>query len=290
MFKEILLSGTIIAAASTLETYSQNREDIPLSCSSHIVVNTENVERKINHLSENDGIYDISKLVRESSYEEAWIFIPKKDLWIEIGYNETGWIEDSLSRSNSVQTDTSYIQKLMKENDELVMYHFHPIKDYDKPNDMISIKNEKTGALRRDIKTAIPSSEDLQCLVDLQKMYHKENKNGDISGIVVSHTGITEYFLTKSGKNILEEDIPLIVMSIFYSPRTDNVLDGEISKYEDVPDAALKYISPIIANKFISIWNNEFMKMKFYNHKEIMPREIREKTYLEKPLKKIGIK
>jgi len=150
MFKEIVASVMLAGCAyarGDLSTVVNNpskvdssdiketsRDNIPLSYMPHLVVNTKNTDRKVSFLSEDEGIADIKKLVDESGYEEAWVFNPKDKIWIETGYNETGWVVDSMGVRTGLSLDSLYILKLFDSLDSVVEYHFHPMYDY--PNNI----------------------------------------------------------------------------------------------------------------------------------------------------------
>lgn len=125
---------------------------------------TNNTEKK--------GIEEIRKI--NDGYEEAWLYLPEKQIWYEIGIKG-----DSTSTLLCSQT----VKKILNENPtikELIFYHNHPRKgEYNQPsnNDMFS-----------------------SLYANLNHLNHK------VTGKIITKEGIVEYSLNDKGKEILEKE------------------------------------------------------------------------------------
>ena len=78
--------------------------------------------RTIVKKNEEQGIKDLQQLVMDSESEEAFAYLPKKELWVEIG------VANSVSKEGAVSIDKVYVDmlavySLMKQNKHLVLYH-----------------------------------------------------------------------------------------------------------------------------------------------------------------------
>jgi hypothetical protein len=134
---------------------------------------------------ERQGIQDLRKLLGSSINEEAWAYLPKKKVWIEIGINET--ITD---RSISTTINCEKLEEIWRQNQEIIMYHIHPY---------LQIEDEKGRSY-----TAFPSHSDLEAMVKFSMEFYAGNPKGTITHKIASKYGITEYNLTEKGRELLK--------------------------------------------------------------------------------------
>ncbi len=89
--------------------------------------NLLNNARFIVHKNEKEGIKDMVELLNHAIYEECWIYLPEKELWVEIGKNEKVKydIEKNIFESGFEQY-LEYLDYLFVTNKKLVYYHIHP--------------------------------------------------------------------------------------------------------------------------------------------------------------------
>ncbi len=131
-----------------------------------------NLNEKIFYVTkknEADGIKNIQKISR--GYEEAWIYLPEKQIWYEYGI---------YSDSNSTTPFSPRIEEALKENPdirELIFYHNHPSKNSDWPS-------------VRDQLTLIKQN------FDFSKY--------KITGKILTQEGVIEYSLNSKGKELIE--------------------------------------------------------------------------------------
>ncbi|MCP4646610.1 MAG: hypothetical protein GY852_02600, partial [bacterium] len=95
-------------------------DGVPKRICDRLLVNTAVSCRTVVRQGEGAGIKDLRELTETVGLEEHWVFLPDKDLWIEIGFRE---------KLGSVEIDHDYLEKIIRGNDKLGVYHLHP-KNY----------------------------------------------------------------------------------------------------------------------------------------------------------------
>lgn len=230
-------------------------------------VNTSNLERIIAFLDEKQGIEQLQKLIKNTEYEDSWVYDKTNNIWIEIGYEESGWKTDSSGTYNKVSLDTSYISKILNSGNDIIFYHIHPIKNYPKPN----MNDEKIASLIKkygiDIiayqVSAFPSANDIQTMIKLQDEYYKKNPDGNIKHKIVSYLGVTEYNLTKkavkslsNNTNILYYDT--ILMNMLLYSKIVSIMDSKENNLENMEETAINNIMDVLSKR-----NNEYIEIKF---------------------------
>lgn len=152
--------------------------------------------------NEEDGIKDIIKINKD--YEEAWLYLPEKQVWYEIGI---------FSNSYSVKPYFPRIEEALKENKdikELVFYHNHLGEGFDRP-----------------------SMGDLVALVNQNRIFPKYK----IISKVITKDDITEYCLNSKTK---EEALKKIN---FWGYRWSLEKYDELSKYFDIKCANINLLN-----------------------------------------------
>ena len=84
----------------------------PIKYLNDIVVNNENDFRIVVKKTEKEGVKDIIKLCESSHYEDAWVYIPSKKLWVEVGIDEE-LHSNCLSFGSSYYYDIHYLESIM---------------------------------------------------------------------------------------------------------------------------------------------------------------------------------
>ena len=210
----------------------------------NLVVNTDNDFRCITRKDEQSGLEDMFKLSEESPYEEAWVFLPKKNLWIEVGYGEKFLITASRTEAgwfkhyeSAVALDREKINSLFKENREIHVYHIHT-RSKDEVNYFIEavvrtfgprtqeeieeLRKADTDNLER-VKNyrALPSKSDLKAMISQSLEFYKENQEGHMENRICSPKGITLYSITQKGRKDFTFPWPLSYLGILST--SDNV-------------------------------------------------------------------
>ena len=188
------LSKTLIALLATLALYGcsspshmhdsilKRERPIPLRKLESLVVNTDDSYKIYVEQTEEEGREQIRNLSITNSLEDAWVFIPKKNLWYEVGIN---------SKWNEITIDTIFLYEIMQENDEIVLHHPHP--------------SERFLFLSRGLRPeqAIPSKIDLENMIGRSTGFYRLQPEGNYAEAVVSHYGTIRYELTKLGVHYL---------------------------------------------------------------------------------------
>jgi hypothetical protein len=158
-------------------------------CCDKLAVNQTDV-RQIVPQNEEEGIQDMRKLVSSSPLEEAWVYLPKDELWVEIGKKSRppGMCIEQEFRFFQLTTvlDVEFMHDLPSAGyDEIIVYHFHPDSNFK------SIEN----AAKR-LKKRHRSS------VFTRQMYvlNKINPKGEVAYKICSCYGVAEFYLTEKGK------------------------------------------------------------------------------------------
>ncbi len=156
-----------------------------------------NLNDKIQYITkknEERGIEDIRKI--NNGYEEAWLYLPEKQIWYETGI---------YSDSNSTFPFPLRIGEALRENPdakELIFYHNHPGERYNKPS-----------------------------INDMRYLYEQnfDYLGYKITGKIVADKGVVEYSLNSKGKELLEEakKNPIDLTGI------DKYFDINLRKYEE---------------------------------------------------------
>ncbi len=180
-----------------------------------LVVNSRNKFKTVIHESETVGISEMRKLIASSLIEESWAYLPHQKKWIEIGRNEETEKKIDKRYITKAKLDVQLLNKLMNENNNMVLYHFHPShslsledkirKQEESGTSMKSNKIEKE-RVKLLIKSAYPSRSDLLNMIGNTMEFFERNTEGNITFKVCSHYGITEYYLTDEGMEHLHTD------------------------------------------------------------------------------------
>ncbi|MEM4638217.1 MAG: hypothetical protein QXK76_04315 [Candidatus Woesearchaeota archaeon] len=261
-----ILSVGIITGLLNLNSYSLAQTNKKIITTETLTVNTSNLERIIAFIDEKQGIEQLQKLIKNSEYEESWVFDKTNNIWIEIGYEESGWRTDSLGTYNKVSLDTSYISKIINSGNEIIFYHIHPIKNYPKPKN-----DEKINSLIKKYGieiiayqvSAFPSTNDIQTMIKLQEAYYKKNPEGNIKHKIVSYLGVTEYNLTKKAIKSLDKNINIlyydsILMNMMLYSKIVSINKKEDNLEEEIEETSINNIIEVLSKR-----NNEYIEIKF---------------------------
>ncbi len=206
-----------------------------------LVVNNKNQFKTVIYENENEGILEMRKLIESSQIEESWAYLPRQEKWIEIGYSEESEKKIDEKYITKAKLDIQFLDELMNENNNMIIYHFHPSyslsledkikrrKKNGSPMNDNEIKKERTRLL---IKSAYPSRSDLMNMIGNSTEFFERNSDGHITFKVCSHYGITEYRLTDEGMAYLHADNSLKqiarITGISSSANIDANVKGEI--------------------------------------------------------------
>jgi len=171
---ELAMAGAIVPLLANKVWKSHKTR--PVQYSNELVVNTSNKYQTITKKDEKQGILDLNNLVHDS-HEEAWVYLPKKQEWVEVGVSES----NSKASISQRELDT-----LLQNNDEITPYHTHPFE--------WSPSSE-----------SLPSPADIEVMINTSKDFYNNHPNGKYTEKIGSAYGITEYKLTKEGIDYIKE-------------------------------------------------------------------------------------
>lgn len=155
--KRLLLTG-ILAIGGCFPYMLGNRNVETLSA------NSSNIYRQVINKDEKEGLKDLERIAKTGRKEEAFLFIPSKSQWIEIGFNET--------LTGCVNYRKDLTQKA-RENGRIIFYHVHPRSNQGKD----------------DINSIFPSEQDFISLRNANKVIEELK----IEGAVVSSYGVARF-------------------------------------------------------------------------------------------------
>ena len=180
---------TLMSAINTNGVYLENpaRKFFPEDYSEkvyseNLCINTNEKKYYVVKKNEEEGIKDIYKINKKGVYEEAWLYLPEKQEWHEIGIN---------SDESSVEILDIRIENILKENKdikEIIFYHNHPGNSY----------------------PGLPSKIDFPSITDLFKSvyYNKILPDYKITNKIIAKENVIEFSLNPKGEEkLLEKDI-----------------------------------------------------------------------------------
>jgi len=135
-----------------------------------LVVNNMNKFKTVIYENEEEGISEMRKLIASSQTEESWVFLPHRQQWIEIGNNEETEKKINKSYITTAKLDVQFLDRLMNENNNMILYHFHPsyslsledkIKKQEEDGSPMNDNEIRRERIRLLIKSAYPSRSDL---------------------------------------------------------------------------------------------------------------------------------
>jgi len=146
--------------------------------SPNLLLNRDDQIYFVTNKNEEQGINDIKKIINNSNYEEAWVYLPEKQKWFEVGF-DSYTLSKKFAMVSSNKNDINKILEKNKDIKELIFYHNHPSF----PDD--SQETEK-----------FPPFFDIRIMVD----YTLSFPDYKIKNKICSKYGITEYSLTEKAK------------------------------------------------------------------------------------------
>lgn len=230
MLTEFILSAFMSISSPDSNKYNPLR---PIEYTDTLKINTQNNIRYTCKKGELEGMIDLIELSKSSSLEEAYAYIPDDTLWIEIGYNETGWTQDYDMENkkvmvNKVLLDTLILNSLPN-NKSVTIHHLHPYKDplmFRYPT-----KNIITYCI---YNACLPSDKDVITMHKYNKFIFK----------IESYLGVTEFGLSKNGKYMSED-----AFNNYMKKYEDSFVTSK-EESQDIEEMALKKIHSTLSRWF----------------------------------------
>ncbi|MFQ5685638.1 MAG: hypothetical protein ACE5GV_03160 [Candidatus Scalindua sp.] len=180
-----------------------------------LVVNNKNHYKTVIYENEDEGISEMRELIESSQIEESWAYLPHREKWIEIGYNEESEKKIDENYITKAKLDIQILDDLMNQNNNMILYHFHTsyclsledkIKEREKNGPPMNDNEIEKERIRLLIESAYPSRSDLLNMIGNSTEFFERNSDGNITFKIGSHYGITEYRLTDEGMAYLYAD------------------------------------------------------------------------------------
>lgn len=181
------LAGLLLSGCSVINYPSSKL--VPVE---NLQVNETNKFREVSVKSEEEGIKEMRKNMQHSLVGESLVFLPKQGMWREVGKLNNEYQEKDDVYYVKRKLDYGVIVDLIKENKNLVFYHFNqdslPEGIYDKiPEQSVRIQN------------AIPSPGEVLDIFELGVEFNCYYGEGTIEGRLVSKEGVTKFGFTEEG-------------------------------------------------------------------------------------------
>ncbi|MDX1433163.1 MAG: hypothetical protein R3286_12015 [Gammaproteobacteria bacterium] len=187
----------------------------PVQIVDTLATNASNVTRfVVNGLCEAEGVAAIEQLVRRSTTEEMWVFIPGSGdavcQWHELGDNESSGTDAAY-----VRVDRAYLGELMRSHAELHLYHYHPLAYFDCLADAGCREGAADVAraagpdprLISDIRFAMPSPSDIHFMMEATSRFHElRPRDATVEHWVITPYGRVRYGLTEAGRARFDAD------------------------------------------------------------------------------------
>ncbi|MGH6887230.1 MAG: hypothetical protein ACREGK_14280, partial [Geminicoccales bacterium] len=169
--------------------------------------NVANTERYVaDGVCEHRGVRQMSEILKRADFEEMWAFLPRAHGTRRCQWHELGREETSERDSATLRVDMAYLQKLMSENAEIHLHHFHPLK-YFACASACCPQRASAGQPRSfdrrwitDLVFSMPSPSDVHFMMDVtSRFYRSREGGGTIKHRVVTPYGVVDYGLTQMG-------------------------------------------------------------------------------------------
>ncbi len=151
----------------------------------HLVMNNQKGLVTYVKKSEEDGLRDLHRLVKESPLEDAWVYIPEDKEWWEVG--RYSWEEKSFSKAS---LNGTLVEILAGTSTEAIKYHIHPEKGIRSLFSKISGDNDWDVFLTL---TSLPSSFDLYASLAISCSVREQAPGKKIRFKIAAPQGIIEY-------------------------------------------------------------------------------------------------
>jgi len=222
-FKKSMLISLLFASTS-LFTIPEPSPTITLNINNLILNNSSNYRISVSK-NEIKGIKDIRRMLDSHGLEDAWLYLPKKEIWKEVGisskYYEV-YSEGKKIRGINAKIDEKYLEKIILENDEIILYHTHTTL-----NDINDVNKKTNNSIKKKISIiemkslfgdTSPSPHDISSMIKYSSLFYKLHPKGNFSYKICSKRGITGIFLTKKGRTGAIKNKQFLEYKIKFTP------------------------------------------------------------------------
>lgn len=186
-----LAIALLLAASAAAEPVRQIRY------STELRANVSNAERYVvRGVCERRGVEQMREILKRADFEEMWAFLPHARAGGSCEWHEIGREETSERDRAWLRVDTAYLETLMAENDEVHVYHIHPLRYFE----CASVRCPRGEGWITDLVFSMPSASDVHFMMDVTSRFYRNRPNGGtIKHRVVTPYGVVDYGLTEKG-------------------------------------------------------------------------------------------
>jgi hypothetical protein len=261
----LLIGG--IAGSSTAADAAGAEPVRPVRYSTELRANVSNTERYVaDGVCERRGVQQMSEILKRADFEEMWAFLPRAHgtrgcQWHELGREETSGRDGA-----NLRVDRVYLRKLMSENAEVHVYHFHPLKYFECAS-RAGCPQRAAAAEHRpfdrrwitDLLFSMPSPSDVHFMMDLtSRFYRRHQPGGTLKHRVVTPYGVVDYGLTAKGlakydaeRNSRSEG--LYIMWVVASALDDERVAGVIKEHPDSIVDAIRRLAQTLNTEYLRV-------------------------------------
>ncbi len=188
----VALAGIGVLAHGCYSPRHFLKEMYAVSPTEHLIANNQKGLVTYIKESEEDGLRDLQRLVKEVPLEEAWVYIPEDKEWWEVG--RYSWEEAS---SSLASLNSTLVEILAGTSKEATKYHIHP----EKALRSLYLKSLSRIGNLSDVMpwdsfvayASLPSSNDLYAALTFSCDIREQFPQRTLRFKVASPLGVTEY-------------------------------------------------------------------------------------------------
>jgi hypothetical protein len=235
--------------------------------STELRANASNTERYVaDGVCERRGVQQMSEILKRADFEEMWAFLPRPHGARSCQWHELGREETAERDSATLRVDMAYLQKLMSENAEVHVYHFHPLKYFECASRASCPQRALAGEHRpfdrrwiTDLLFSMPSPSDVHFMMDVtSRFYRRYQPGGTIKHRVVTPYGVVDYALTEKGlakydaeRNSRSEG--LYITWVVASALDDERVEGVIKEHPDSIAGGIRRLAQTLNTEYLRV-------------------------------------
>jgi hypothetical protein len=227
----------------------------PIRALDHLVVNTGNDYRAVVNATEEEGVQDIRRLLA-STFSEYWAYSDGR--WFEVGKDEVVHREGDKIVGMAVDYDAPYVDRLLHMNDHVTFYTLRPSRpemvDARIGKELRTLTEEQLTGLRALVRSfdILPSVGELHNMIGVSRGFYRIHPEGEIAFKCCSFYGITEWGLSKRGKDHFFKIQPVDLWDAAKAAREALYGVITVAAYEDGRTYAL-HEADLLNNAYVNV-------------------------------------
>ncbi|MBR9702834.1 hypothetical protein GOV10_02260 [Candidatus Woesearchaeota archaeon] len=228
-------------------------------------------------MTREEGLLQITPILKENALEEAWIYLPALEHWYEVGRRSTVHADAPTIFHSENYSDAQALDKLMQTNKTIWVIHDHPSKNIMNETVRERVrKKEKPAAARiqynRNLTfNVLPSKGDIETLLEVSRVHRNVYWNTiwfnkpKTKFCVKSEYGAFDFWLTRLGAESYttgEETWESLKKN-----RAENLM-SKLHTHMDKYDPVLGYDCAEL-EAHIDSWNNHYLHINFTPEEKI---------------------